>query len=388
MTALPPLSVYVHFPWCVRKCPYCDFNSHALTGDLPEHQYVAQLLRDIDQEAPQWSGREVQTIFLGGGTPSLFSADAIAATLAGIHAGFAVAADAEITLEANPGTADAGRFAGFRAAGVNRLSIGVQSFDDAALVRLGRIHDAASARAAIDFAHGAGFARVNVDLMHGLPGQTVASALQDLEVALASGVEHLSWYQLTIEPNTAFHRAPPSLPDEDLLEEIERRGGDRLAHAGLQRYEVSAWCRGDGIARHNVNYWRFGDYVGLGAGAHGKQTRAGHGPLEVLRYQKSRVPRDYLTDCVRRHARRIPDHELAFEFLLNALRLRSGVPDALFTAHTGQPLASLQPALGELRAAGLMTAEGLAATPQGWRYLDTLLQRFIAPSPAGADATS
>ena len=272
LPTLPTLSIYLHFPWCIRKCPYCDFNSHALSGELPEAEYVAQLCTDIEREAPLWAGRPVQTIFLGGGTPSLFSAAAIAAVLTRVRQSFAVASNAEITLEANPGAVEASRFDGFRAAGVSRLSIGVQSFDDVALQRLGRIHDARAARRAIALAQHTGFTRINVDLMHGLPEQTADAALSDLNIALASGVEHLSWYQLTIEPNTAFFRAPPVLPHEDQLDDIETRGFELLHGNDFERYEVSAWCKGDSAARHNLNYWQFGDYVGIGAGAHGKQS--------------------------------------------------------------------------------------------------------------------
>ena len=380
MPALP-LSIYVHLPWCVHKCPYCDFNSHALTGALPEAEYLEQLCADMEHEAPRWASRAVQTIFLGGGTPSLFSADAIATLISRLRRTFAIATDAEITLEANPGTVDAERFAGFRAAGVNRLSIGVQSFEDNALRRLGRIHDGDCARRAIEFAQAAGFAHINVDLMHGLPEQTVAGAIHDLDIAMASGVGHVSWYQLTIEPNTAFFRAPPPLPDEDRLDDIESRGYEQLLANGFSRYEVSAWCIGGATAQHNLNYWRFGDYIGLGAGAHGKHSVWHEDGLHIERYQKSRIPRDYFRDCTRKNVRRVTAADLPFEFLLNALRLRDGVPEALFATHTGLGIETLQPALGQLRAEGLMDGDRLAATARGWRYLDSLLAAFILERP-------
>ena len=379
---LPPLAIYVHFPWCIRKCPYCDFNSHALSGELPEVEYVAQLCADIQHEAPLWSQRQVQTVFMGGGTPSLFSPASIETVLEKLRATLFFSHDVEITLEANPGTAEAARFSGFRAAGINRISLGVQSFDDVALQGLGRIHDGNAARRAIDFAQAAGFSHINVDLMHGLPEQTPAGALQDIDIAIAAGVQHVSWYQLTIEPNTAFFTAPPRLPDEDQLEDIEANGFALLQARGFARYEVSAWCKGDHAARHNLNYWRFGDYVGIGAGAHGKQSEWRDGALHIQRYQKSRAPRDYLVDCGRKGVQQVATHDLPFEFLLNTLRLADGVSEGLFTAHTGLPLDALQPMLTRLRRDGLIQEHRLAATTEGWRYLDSLLEAFIPPTDA------
>ena len=281
---LPPLSLYVHIPWCVRKCPYCDFNSHAQRGELPERAYVDALLRDLDAELqhirPQ---RALVSIFIGGGTPSLFSPSAIARLINGIVARIPLAPHAEITLEANPGTVDEAHFQGFREAGVNRLSIGVQSFDASMLQRLGRIHDPAQAEAAIAIAQATGFERINVDLMHGLPTQTAAGAALDLQTALATGVTHVSWYQLTIEANTVFHNAPPQLPDEDTLAQIEDAGMSALHTAGFERYEVSAWSARDAASVHNLNYWQFGDYIGVGAGAHGKLSSFGEDELAITR---------------------------------------------------------------------------------------------------------
>jgi oxygen-independent coproporphyrinogen-3 oxidase len=379
---LPPLALYVHVPWCVRKCPYCDFNSHELSGELPVDAYVARALADLDTELDAVDGRPLTSIFVGGGTPSLLPAAAVGELLDGIAARVPLADDAEITLEANPGTAEAMRFADLRAAGVNRLSLGVQSFSDRALAALGRIHDGAEAVAAVERARAGGFERLNIDLMHGLPGQTREEALTDLDRALALGVEHLSWYQLTIEPNTAFHRRPPTLPDEDVLGAIEDEGAERLARAGFERYEVSAWGRNGDRARHNLVYWTFGDYLGIGPGAHGKVSRRHGAGLAVERRRRTRMPADWfedggtgappkvLTTPVTREA-------LIEEFALNALRLVDGVDPALFEARTGMDAAAIAAPVAALRAEGLMREDRFGVTPLGLRFLDRVVGRFL-----------
>ncbi len=368
-----PLGLYIHIPWCVRKCPYCDFNSHRAPQALPEADYVDALLRDLAVQAQRVAGRTLQTVFIGGGTPSLFSGRAIGELLAGAARLLPLAPDAEITLEANPGTAEAGRFADYRAAGVNRLSIGVQSLDDTSLRVLGRIHDRTQALAAVDMARRAGFDNLNLDLMYGLPGQSIAAALADLDALIALGPEHLSWYQLTLEPNTLFHHDPPPLPDDDTLGEMMEAGLERLSEAGFVQYEVSAHARRGRQARHNLNYWRFGDYLGIGAGAHAKLTAADG---TVRRYARPRHPRDYLADPVAPGSeRRLSPEELPIEFFLNALRLSEGVPAALFQARTGLPLAVVADRLAEARARGLLAPdpERLRPTPLGQRFLNDLL---------------
>ncbi len=388
--APPPLSLYLHLPWCVRKCPYCDFNSHPLRDQAPWGRYVDALLADLEHELPQVWGRRVGTVFLGGGTPSLLPAAELARLLDGVRARLPLAPGAEITLEANPGTAEAARFAAFRAAGVNRLSIGVQSLDDAMLGALGRIHDAAQARAAVAAARAAGFDNINLDLMFGLPGQDRAGALRDLEAALALAPEHLSWYQLTIEPHTAFAASPPpDLPDEDALAAMHEAGLERLARAGYEQYEVSAFARPGRQCRHNRNYWEFGDYLGLGAGAHGKLTDAATGT--VVRRRRVRHPGDYLAAAgtaaavAGEETVRAPD--LVFEFMLNALRLTAGFPAALFTERTGLPLEAARPALEAGRSRGWLETDGerIRPTATGRRFLDDLAALFL---PAGGRAAT
>ncbi len=371
-----PLSLYIHIPWCVRKCPYCDFNSHAAPAALPEAAYAEALLADLDRELAQAGGRPLVSVFFGGGTPSLFSAGTVAHILDGVRQRCTLAADCEITLEANPGTAEAGRFAGYRAAGINRLSIGVQSFDDRCLAALGRIHDGQQAQQALALARQAGFTRINADLMHGLPGQTAAGAVHDLHTAIGSGITHLSWYQLTIEPNTAFHAAPPALPAEPSLAAIQQAGETVLTAAGFRQYEVSAWCRGDDYGRHNLNYWTFGDYLGIGAGAHGKLTLADG---RILRRWKTRLPADYLRATAPAGEAVVTAGELPLEFLMNALRLRDGVPAALYNERTGLPLQGIADSLSALRGRGLLVNDParLATTDTGFRYLDTVLQAFM-----------
>ena len=324
-TSLPPLSAYVHIPWCVRKCPYCDFNSHTSDDALPEKAYVEALIADLEQELPAVRGRPLQSIFFGGGTPSLFSAQSIGRILEAMAARVPMATDIEITLEANPGTFEQARFAEYRQAGVSRLSIGVQSFNSVHLERLGRIHDGDEALRALKMARNAGFDNINLDLMHGLPGQTVEEALADLQQALALEPEHLSWYQLTLEPNTVFYSRPPQLPEDDVLWDIQEEGQAVLRSGGFEQYEVSAYARNGRYSRHNLNYWQYGDFIGIGAGAHGKLSSSEGG---IQRYWKTRLPRDYLAaqGSFRAGERRLDTGEIPFDFMMNALRLTQGVP--------------------------------------------------------------
>jgi oxygen-independent coproporphyrinogen-3 oxidase len=376
----PSLTLYVHLPWCVRKCPYCDFNSYEARGAVADVAYVEAVLRDLRSELPQVAGRSVEAVFIGGGTPSLFSGDAIARLLDGVRSTVELAPEAEITLEANPGAADTARFAAFREAGVNRLSIGVQSFRDAQLRALGRVHDAAAACAAVAAARSAGFDNFNVDLMYGLPGDDTVGELADLEQGLALAPAHLSWYQLTLEPNTAFARRPPRLPDDDLVAEVEERGRAVLAAAGYARYEISAYARAGRHCTHNLNYWRFGDYVGVGAGAHGKITLAEDGAIE--RRVKTRNPRTFgeragSPAAVSRERIDAP-RQAALEFLLNALRLVDGVETGVFTARAGQPLTAVAAARSAAVARGWLApdADVLRATPLGLDRLNRLLELF------------
>jgi putative oxygen-independent coproporphyrinogen III oxidase len=377
---LPPLSLYVHLPWCVRKCPYCDFNSYEARGALRDHEYVDALLRDLRAEAPFVEGRCIETIFLGGGTPSLFSGAAIARLLDGVRAETALAADAEITLEANPGAVDAARFAAFRAAGVNRLSIGIQSFRNVQLRGLGRVHDGVEAEAAVAIARAAGFENVNLDLMYGLPGDSIEGGIADLERALALEPAHISWYQLTLEPNTAFERKPPALPEDDVVAAIEQQGRALLARSGYGRYEISAYAREGRRCRHNLNYWQFGDYLGLGAGAHGKLTLAEAGA--IARRAKARNPRTYELQAGNAAAvteeRVTSAPQAALEFLMNALRLLDGVPSATFEARAGQPATALAVPRAAAETRGWLYPErhALRATPAGLEKLNRLLELF------------
>ncbi len=374
-TAAPPLSLYVHVPWCIKKCPYCDFNSHQRTSELPEKAYVAALLNDLQQHVDDAADRPLASIFIGGGTPSLFSAAAITDLLEGISQRMAFDDDIEITLEANPGSAEAKRFAGYRATGVNRLSIGVQSFNDAQLQKLGRVHDATEAARAVDSAIAAGFDNYNIDLMHGLPGQTVAEAAADLLRALEFHPAHLSWYQLTVEPNTVFHSSPPILPDDDSRAEIQDRGTELLCEAGLAQYEVSAWSRCGTSSRHNLNYWLFGDYIGIGAGAHGKVTTA-HG---IFRTRKTRRPEDYLSTTATTHRESVSMTDLPLEFMMNVLRLNDGCEIEQFQSRTGLDVAILATALAKGRELGLLDPDPrrLRCTEAGHRYLNDTLALFL-----------
>ncbi len=376
-----PLALYIHTPWCARKCPYCDFNSHEARGPVPEQAYVDALLADLEQDLPRVWGRRIDSMFIGGGTPSLFSAEALERLLSGLRARLPLRPDLEITLEANPGTVERGQFAEFREIGVNRLSIGVQSFSDDQLQRLGRIHDRRDAFAAAEAAHAAGLENFNLDLMFGLPGQTVEQALADIANAIALQPAHLSYYQLTLEPNTAFHRAPPTLPDDETTSLIQERAQAELARRGYRQYEVSAYARDGWRCRHNLNYWEFGDYLGIGAGAHGKLTDPAAG--RIHRLWKLKQPRDYLASAgtpvgIGGDAP-IPEVDLPLEFLMNALRLVEGVPAELFVERAGLPLAALEPALGRARGCGLLVAdsERLQPTELGLRFLNDLLQEFM-----------
>ncbi|MBU58741.1 MAG: YggW family oxidoreductase [Alcanivorax sp.] len=372
------LGLYIHVPWCVRKCPYCDFNSHE-RAEIPEQAYLAALLADLDRDLPWVTGRSVGTVFIGGGTPSLMSAAFYQALFQGLRERLAFSDDAEITLEANPGTLEAGRFAGFREAGINRLSIGVQSFHAEHLARLGRIHGPDNARAAVAEARAAGFGNFNLDLMHALPGQTTEQALDDLRQALALSPTHLSWYELTIEPNTAFFRAPPEQPDGDRRADTEEAGLALLADAGFHRYEVSAFARDGRACRHNLNYWRFGDYLGIGAGAHGKLTL----PDRRLRYQKTRLPEHYLADPASARRQETVIEAPLEEALMNGLRLVDGVPSKRLAEHSGWSPPALHAALAPFRQRGLLVdeTERVACTPLGFRHLDTVLEQLFAALP-------
>ena len=376
--ALPPLAVYVHLPWCLRKCPYCDFNSHASKDELPEARYLDALRADLEAALPLVWGRPVHSVFIGGGTPSLFSPEGIDRLLADLRAHLPLTPGLEVTLEANPGTFERERFRAFRNAGVTRLSIGVQSFDDAALRRIGRVHDAAQARAAVEEAADA-FETFNLDLMYALPGQDLAALGRDLDAALAFAPPHLSVYHLTLEPNTQFARRPPVLPDEDTASTMLDAIVERTAGAGLQRYEVSAFARPGHRCAHNLNYWQFGDYLGLGAGAHGKLSF----PHRVVRQVKWREPARYMAEALAGRAASNEDEvarsALPFEFMLNALRLREGFALQQFRQRTGLPLSAIEPALAEAERRGLLALDLDHATPtaRGFDFLSDLQQLFL-----------
>jgi coproporphyrinogen III oxidase-like Fe-S oxidoreductase len=397
--ALPPLSLYIHIPWCARKCPYCDFNSHEARGALPEDRYVGALLTDLEQALPQVWGRRVHSVFLGGGTPSLFSARSIDAILSAVRARLAVAPDAEITLEANPGTAEAGKFRDFRAAGVNRISLGIQSFVPRHLKSLGRIHDDREARRAIEMARD-NFENFNLDLMYGLPGQTPEEARADVEAALEFGPPHLSCYHLTIEPNTWFHRFPPQLPDDEITAAMQDAIEARLAEAGYEHYETSAFAKsvtrrstapgrrdlGSSLVTarsarcaHNMNYWLFGDYLGIGAGAHGKVSF----PDRIAREMRVKHPERYVEAAERgdpvQERREVTTADAPFEFMMNALRLNQGIATVLFEERTGLPLTAVLRELDEAERRGLIERDHarIAPTPLGRRFLNDLLQIFL-----------
>jgi putative oxygen-independent coproporphyrinogen III oxidase len=375
---LPPLGLYIHLPWCERKCPYCDFNSHEAT-DIPEDDYIQTLLQDLRKDSSMIQGRSVETLFIGGGTPSLFSAEAIQKLMRGIAQLIPLAPTLEATMEANPGSADADKFYAFKDAGINRLSIGIQSFDNAQLQTLGRIHTSDQAYAAIDFARQAGFDSFNLDLMHGLPAQTLLSAKTDLLAAIACKPSHLSWYQLTIEPNTVFHKRPPQLPVEDELADIQQCGEQLLADNGYAQYEVSAYSQEGFNCRHNSNYWSFGDYLGIGAGAHGKISFPDG---RIKRYNKRRQPQEYMSvtsQAFVASTRTLHRDEIAGEFMMNALRLNDGFTLPQFASRTGLSYAQLEPQLELLCQRELLVRDrnAVRATDTGRRFLDGIIAEFF-----------
>lgn len=384
MLKLPPLSLYIHVPWCVKKCPYCDFNSHRITGDIPQDAYVKALLHDFDNEMASVQGRPVHSIFIGGGTPSLLTADAYQTLFRGLQAQVRFTDDIEITMEANPGTYEHDRFQAYLDVGVNRLSIGVQSFQDDKLAVLGRIHCASEARQAIDAITRSGFSNINIDLMHGLPGQSPEDALYDLQQAINLQPAHISWYQLTIEPNTVFYTKTPVLPPDDTLWEIQEAGQALLSSEGFQQYEISAYSRPERRSKHNLNYWQFGDYIGIGAGSHGKITDSGTGL--IYRNWKTRMPADYIAaDSYISHAfeagrRVLETDELAIEFMMNALRLHDGVRAQLYSERTGQALSSIDRKLQLAQRKGLLepleSGNRLRPTSTGRLFLNDLLELF------------
>jgi len=380
-TVLPPLSLYVHIPWCLKKCPYCDFNSHEPRADVPEDAYIDALLKDLELALPSVWGRKVLSVFIGGGTPSLFSAASIDKLLSGIRARVPLYPDAEITLEANPGTFERSKFAGYYGAGVNRLSIGVQSFDPRHLQALGRVHDADEARRAVEAAMMI-FETVNLDLMYALPGQMPADAERDLETALSYSPPHLSFYQLTIEPNTLFHRYPPSLPDDDTAADMEQSIDAALARAGYFHYETSAYAQPGHECRHNINYWRFGDYLGIGAGAHSKISFAD----AILRQMRWKQPQQYMArvakDVPVQDEAEVTRADVGFEFMLNALRLTEGVPTSLFSERTGFSLSLVSRELEIATRKGLLEPEPAVIKPTaiGRRFLNDLQQIFLPDS--------
>jgi putative oxygen-independent coproporphyrinogen III oxidase len=374
-----PLSLYIHIPWCVRKCPYCDFNSHESRDAIPEDLYVKTLLRDLDEQIHRLENRSLVSIFLGGGTPSLFTPKAITEILHGVNQRMNLPKNIEITLEANPGTVDEARFLGFRKAGVNRLSIGIQSLQNEKLQALGRIHNRDYALRAMDAAIAAGFNNFNLDLMHGLPGQSITDALHDLHDALRFQPPHLSWYQLTIEPNTFFHHSPPVLPEDEVLWDIQEHGKSVLEQANLKQYEISAYANPEHECVHNTNYWEFGDYLGIGAGAHSKITDTEK--QIVTRHSQIKNPKDYLNPEKKLTSSQniLTEKDLCFEFMLNVLRLTKGVSSDLFTARTGLPINALQPMLNFAKEKELMLKDEniLCATENGQRFLNDVIGLFL-----------
>jgi oxygen-independent coproporphyrinogen-3 oxidase len=376
--ALPPLSLYIHIPWCVRKCPYCDFNSHEVRGEFPEKDYVAALIRDLELALPLIWGRKVYTVFFGGGTPSLLSGVSVEEILRQVRMLLPLALDVEMTLEANPGTVEAARFAAYREAGVNRLSMGIQSFNDAHLQALGRIHSADEAKAAIKIAQ-QHFDNINLDLMYALPNQSLEQALQDVQIALSFSPQHLSCYHLTLEPNTLFHRNPPALPDDDASGDMQQRIEEMLAEHGYEHYETSAFAQPKRRAKHNLNYWQFGDYLGIGAGAHSKLSF----PDKVIRQARYKQPQAYMQQVAGgapiQTEHEVSRDELGFEFMMNALRLNKGFDSVLFQERTSLPLFTVQRELAEAEKRGLLIRDHqrIAPTQLGQRFLNDLLEIFL-----------
>ena len=384
LTALPPLSLYIHIPWCVKKCPYCDFNSHKSPDLLPENDYIDALIRDLEQEVPNIWGRNIKTVFIGGGTPSLFSAKAYDRLFSSLRALLPISHNAEITLEANPGTFEQERFADYLSLGINRLSIGIQSFNNDSLQALGRIHDGQQAIRAVEAAHKVGFENFNLDLMFGLPHQTEKTAREDIETAIALEPAHLSYYQLTIEPNTLFHKQPPTLPDDDPIFDWQIDSQHRLSKAGYTQYEVSAYAKNKRRCQHNLNYWQFGDYIGIGAGAHGKISDAAK--QSITRRSKQKQPQAYISSAGTEESiltnEIITTRDIGFEFMLNALRLTDGFPTPLFYQHVGLPISHIDKALQKAEQQELVTWDihRICPTEKGQRYLNSLIELFLPDS--------
>jgi len=377
LTTLPPLSLYIHIPWCIRKCPYCDFNSHQQNGELPEQDYIKALIQDLQQDSAYIQGRELQSIFIGGGTPSLFSARAFGILMEAMNEIAPFSKNIEITMEANPGTFEQQKFSDFRHAGINRLSIGIQSFQRNFLQALGRVHDEREALAATEIAYNAGFENLNLDLMYGLPEQNVQQALDDLEIASSLQATHLSWYQLTIEPNTAFYSHPPTRPDEELIDSMQTEGQALLENRGFRRYEISAYAKKGFQSRHNLNYWSFGDYLGIGAGAHGKITLPEQG--RIIRTRKTRQPAHYLDPDKNFMVEEkvIATKDLPLEFMMNAMRLVSGSDVATFEQRTGLNFSVIEEQVANLRKQGLLYEDALKPSERGLNLLNDLLQSFV-----------
>lgn len=378
-TEAPPLSLYIHIPWCVRKCPYCDFNSHEAKGAVPEDQYLAALMEELERHLFMVGKRPIQSIFFGGGTPSLFSAKTIELILQGVAKRCTLAPQIEITMEANPGTIDQVRFVDFRLAGINRLSLGIQSLQNEKLKVLGRIHDRDNAMRAIEIAKAAGFDNFNLDLMYGLPDQSIEDALHDLKTAISFHPTHLSWYQLTIEPNTLFYHHTPTLPVDDTIWEMQLAGQEFIRASGFNQYEVSAYSLPNKECKHNLNYWEFGDYLGIGAGAHSKMTNAQTG--EVIRFSQIRHPKDYLVKEKRQDVNKkmISENDLAFEFMLNVLRLTKGVPVSLFAERIGLPIEQVMGTIDLAKQRGLLLDDDKVICPSelGRKFLNNLVEMFL-----------
>ncbi len=379
MIPLPPLSLYIHIPWCIKKCPYCDFNSHAVKGDTPEAAYIDALLKDLAEDVQRYViTRPISSIFIGGGTPSLFSPESINRLLRGIEQQLPLKPDIEITLEANPGTFESHKFAEFRALGINRLSIGIQTFNDTLLTRLGRVHSGGEALKAAEIAQQSGFDNFNLDLMFGLPGANPEDSQSDVATAISLKPTHISFYQLTLEPNTYFHKFPPQLPNDELIFDTQKRGQQLLADHGYQQYEVSAYSQSGLQCKHNVNYWQFGDYLGIGAGAHGKITQTL--PQTIIRTVKPKSPEHYLQDTHKLGSSTvIPVAELPLEFIMNQLRLRQGFTAENYFTNTGLSIATLEPALSASLQQGLLINQddSYFCSEQGWNFMDNILEKFM-----------
>ena len=375
-----PLSLYIHIPWCVKKCPYCDFNSHKSPKNIPEDRYLEALIKDLENELPNIWGRSIESIFIGGGTPSLFSAEAINNLMRALRERLTIRPNIEITMEANPGTFEQERFSAFREAGINRLSIGIQSFNKKHLKSLGRIHDDAEAINASHIAAEAGFENVNLDLMFGLPEQTVAEVLDDLNQAIQAKPQHISWYQLTIEENTLFHYSPPAIPDDEIIWQMQQQGQKALKKAGYEQYEVSAYAQKDRKSKHNLNYWQFGDYVGIGAGAHGKITMSDG---SIMRHTKFRHPEEYMKKALRNEARSteklLKVNDINFEFMLNIARLKNGFTAELFEQRTWLEFSQIEERINSLIGDGFISKEQdqYRPTEKGWLFVNDIVNRFL-----------